>query len=1279
MKLHRIQVTNLNSLYGEHSVDLDKDLQGASLFLIQGPTGSGKSTLMDAVSLALFGTTPRLGELTSDLVAGQIMSRGAGNAQALVEFSKWDSAASARVRYRATWTARRAREKPEGDIQLTKRSLERLSPGEPELLVSDGRIKVVKPVFDKVLEGFTTQDFQRSMLLAQGRFDAMLNAAPEERAAILERLTDTGQYVEIGLRASRIRGAWEKRLVQLRDKLAMWKTGSPQEIEAARALLANQDAAILAIEAERERLGIWSAWIERSVVLQASLNDAMTRQAELALAEEQAGPELLALAEHERCLKAFGLLDQRADLDRRERRAREESVEASSRLPTLQGRSDEAQGRERALLLSAERVAQALDALRLPVQAAQAARIDLDKALDEAMKAASSLANFQNQGLEARRVLEVAQQKLEQVRKRHALALTHREALQTDALLHEALGALGDKASAIVEAARNTGVEGDDLAGLRVKQDQEQRSLEADRLELEAGHRERLRPLLERVDLVQAALGLLIGGQNPTEALATRRQEIDQLVLRLAHIQTALQAVELRDRAALALQKRSTELLKTETEFEEKRIQLEESRVESERLERELESTRRVLEPLRRIAELGEHRAVLLDQAPCPLCGSLDHPFTSDPEQRARMAQIQAELARARAAQEEAEKAWKAATSSVQAANALWVRAGALTDKARTERSQAQAEYAQALEASNRALQLAGLTPEVSIPDIKALSDRVEQEKNSLKAHIEEIERARQEEQQASEALQTEQQSYQKAQADLGQRASALEASLASRKDREQRLSDALGRLSGLREALSQELLRFGIQASPAEEGLAQVRLRAQAWVEADKAEREARVEMDSRVKDLERALQARDTASRSVEDAEREKHARDKAFEQAGEQERGARARLQEVWQVATALDETGAATRPGFEQAPEDLLSSQEARQKELQARVEQARQAREAAGQGLSSAQARLHELERQQRDLSLELQTLADRIEETVAALGLQDTASLLRLRLTEDRLKGLKERERHLRESRLKADTEHDHALAELRRHDALRPSALGEEITLESLSADRARIEEERAKVASERDQARVNLGMMENNLKEHALAQKELDLASHKARIWLRLHELIGVNEGKNLRVFAQALNLGMLLRRANAHLLRLNERYRLQAVKNTETGLPTLDFLVEDTWRLGSTRSLKTLSGGESFLVSLALALGLADLRTSSMPVETLMLDEGFGTLDPRTLDVALAALRELRSSGRQIGIISHVAGLQESIDARILVEPLGEGHNRVRTEVGAPSGVV
>jgi exonuclease SbcC len=113
-----------------------------------------------------------------------------------------------------------------------------------------------------------------------------------------------------------------------------------------------------------------------------------------------------------------------------------------------------------------------------------------------------------------------------------------------------------------------------------------------------------------------------------------------------------------------------------------------------------------------------------------------------------------------------------------------------------------------------------------------------------------------------------------------------------------------------------------------------------------------------------------------------------------------------------------------------------------------------------------------------------------------------------------------------------------------------------------------------------------------------------------------------------------------------------------------------PKLDFRVLDNYQCGERRSSKSLSGGESFVVALALALGLASTRGGRLRMETLLIDEGFGALDPATLQVATAALSSLQAAlGVRIGLISHVEYLREAVPAQLLVEPVGMGRSVVR----------
>jgi len=188
----------------------------------------------------------------------------------------------------------------------------------------------------------------------------------------------------------------------------------------------------------------------------------------------------------------------------------------------------------------------------------------------------------------------------------------------------------------------------------------------------------------------------------------------------------------------------------------------------------------------------------------------------------------------------------------------------------------------------------------------------------------------------------------------------------------------------------------------------------------------------------------------------------------------------------------------------------------------------------------------------------------------------------------------------------------------------------------------------------------RVRLGL--------ASLQQALDAARTGARTWQDLSGLLGSADGKKFRVFAQSLTLGELVTTANAHLAGLRPRYRLERVPGTDLDLQVVDRDLGD-----EVRAVASLSGGETFLVSLALALGLSSLSAHDVRLDSLFVDEGFGTLDPDTLESALAVLDELQAEGRQVGLISHVPGLAERLGARVEVRPVGVGTSRVHVLAG------
>jgi exonuclease SbcC len=190
----------------------------------------------------------------------------------------------------------------------------------------------------------------------------------------------------------------------------------------------------------------------------------------------------------------------------------------------------------------------------------------------------------------------------------------------------------------------------------------------------------------------------------------------------------------------------------------------------------------------------------------------------------------------------------------------------------------------------------------------------------------------------------------------------------------------------------------------------------------------------------------------------------------------------------------------------------------------------------------------------------------------------------------------------------------------------------------------------------------RLELARDDDRLSISESLRVAIDKQTAISKVWSQLSDLIGSADGKKFRNFAQQYTLDILLGYGNSHLQNLSRRYRLQRIKDT------LGLLVVDQDMGDEVRSVHSLSGGESFLVSLALALGLASLSSHRVKVESLFIDEGFGSLDAESLRVAMDALDNLQALGRKVGVISHVQEMTERIGTRVQVMRQAGGVSRV-----------
>ncbi|MEE9386264.1 MAG: AAA family ATPase [Nannocystaceae bacterium] len=1129
MKIERIETVNLNSLYDEQTVDIAARLGGASLFLIYGPTGSGKSTLMDAVSLALFGVTPRLdakhGNQSADPRA--IMSRGTGACSATVVFSKFEQ--GERHTYRAKWMCHRARKKPDGAPQDPVRSLElRLPDGEWELLVSSKKRKDFEPKFETVLEGFRVEDFNRSMLLAQGQFDAFLGAPAQERAEILERLTDTSIYQRLGERAARLHRRHNGRIKALGMLAA---AGGGLDEEALAELEAQHKKNTAQLERLTQELTVATAgleWFDKDVELQRKLAEADQGYKQVVADAEAAGDAQIRLTDHERCegQKAFEVLD--------------------------------AHGRAHKQVTGLQKLLGALDG-SLPELETTAARkkkrVDLTAVGER--QAAEQLEQLRPLAAEAEKT---------------AAAHSDTVKLVTDTTTQrKSAEAKVTEAEAAVVLASEAGTEAKQHTGRAVA---ELDTLVADG-EL-AGEwkrvRGRLRPLVagtsgsDQSESDQAESGFDRFHENATDVASREKGRHECLHAAVAPVSAARNAAKKLGETRDQVKRLKVEVVAAK-ETAERTIGVVEQKAELElRADKSLETTRVV-------AGLAGHRVVLVDGEACPLCGAAEHPWAHDADRKTADAAVAETVADAGSRQEDAKQAHAAARKASQAADGCAREQLAKLELLETQLGVSGKEQVALDEKAKAALDAVELAQQTSAADLQAALDYAER--------------------------------------DVGK----AETLLATASDVRLKLVEA--------------------------ETAATTR----------KGKQDVWAERKSQLDRLAVTLLEQQTSS----------YAKQTLAQTAA-------AALAKAWQRALESDpDRPMDDLPSTDAAAAVLL---EAQNTWLEARKSIARKAvihRQLALDAFKGVQVKRKTLAGQRAELEQARDEARAQLETVLVALGLEGDDALAALRLGDEPLASLRKQRTELSDRRLQAQTRIKERRDLVQAHTPTRPQTLVEEPERDVLAEKVANA------TGRHEDAAKAHQDTGDRRRDHHRAAQEreenraKLRKAEQEARVWETLYGYIGVGDGSRFKEFAQALNLGQLLDRANVHLTRLAKRYRL--VPRLKGGLPTLEFDLSDLWQGGDRVAPRSLSGGERFLVSLALALGLSDFRAVRMPIETLLLDEGFGTLDPETLNVALGALSQLQSDGRQVGIISHVAGLLERIEARVEVRPLGGGRSKVQ----------
>ncbi len=1251
MRVLKVSGENLASLAGPFVIDFEADpLQSAGLFAITGHTGSGKSTLLDAICLALYDRVPRLAAADHRARVGRegpdaaqvryadvrgILRHGTGSGYAEVEFVGQDQR-----RYLSRWEVRRARGRASGNLQAQTITLTDVETGQT---IGDKKMDTLVEIQKRV--GLDFEQFRRAVLLAQGEFDSFIRADVRQRAELLERITGTQIYAKLSMAAHQRAKAEREKQERLRIQLDAQPVLSDADRTAAEKRLADTHRTLQLRTAEYEALRKAVEWFDRCEHLTKVVNEGERALVEAQRADDAAtgDRQTLDLAQ-----KAFGL---RAEIEAAEsarHRTEQLSVDLDSALKrhaSLENTHTEA--------LAAEKEAQETS------RKARAAYDEIGPLLDEAKELDTLIGQARSDRESKIRECEKA------VSDHHAAMARHSAAQeQLDAAVNESNATavwLENNGATRILAERLEMVQGDLQSMTKVTQEIDEQSTLVTSQDRDAENAIQQRSIAEtdREALLRSIERLETELSPLRDEIATvNRPALDKTREALQELRTAGKNARFAARELVRLQGSLQENGQESADCRSKGTTAEQTldaiAVELPVARARVDEARHgLLRSEASVSEQAEHlRSFLEPEQPCPVCGATEHPFATESrilderleEDRARVAELQQSFdeLNARAARVSAERdASRAELERLQKARV----------NIETRILEWTGSWDNAVAAIERSAPVAGMEipalPALPVtPDTDAAFDHFEKMISSRLeavtadiasfdehiARLNALESARQQEEQRSQELRVQIDEWTKREALCRGKADAarllIQEKTASRDAIGQRLDTALGgAVPDWRNRLRKDpsaLDRLCIDS-------------ARQW-----SERSARLEVQQRQVASLQAEVAGLAASLTATSAQ---------VELVEEDVRGATARYDEL----QARRKTVIDGRPVNDVRTEHKNRVEMAENDERRAVTRRTTVATE-----LTEARTREEALQQAHREAVNVLSQAEGKLTDRLARAGLSHEAATVALTKGEAWWNAESKRLEGLRQAVVASSAALEEQRRTLAQHRGSGQPDADRETTMQNFTVAR----EAQQLATDEYAEAQAVIKADDHARASVADLHKELAAHSAAAAIWYQLDEIIGSADGAKFRGFVQRLTLDHLLRRSNGHLKDLAPRFHLECVPGGDLALQVVDRDMGD-----EVRGVHNLSGGERFLVSLALALGLASMSTSQgLKVETLFIDEGFGALDDRSLAMAVSALESLQSTGRKVGVISHVSELKERIGVQIQVSPCGGGRSEI-----------
>lgn len=1300
MRLIELRLKNLNSLKGEWHIDFtDPAFANEGIFAITGQTGAGKTTILDAICLALYSRTPRLGDITGS--TNEMMTQGTGecSAEVVIEIGS--------KHYRCSWYQHRAHKKAKGNLLPIKHEI---SDVDTKKILEEKKSKTTAYIQDLI--GMDFNQFTRSIMLAQGSFAAFLKSETWERAAILEKITGTAIYAEISKNVFEKKRDEETQLATLQTGINNLPLLSVEDEMQLKADLKAHQSAQTTQRAAFKTVNGQLQWLDKIEDLKQNLTYYQTVMTDAVQDEQAFIPDAARLDAANKALEIDSTFNQLVYNRDIAKRLDNEQQGLRDNIPTQQAALDKAAIDLRATITYET---QAADELRdtLPI-IAKVRKLDA-----EIKQQAHALAD---NSLRKNSLLTNAHQLTQEINNHKTIEQdTNHQLVPVTQYLsnHHELNDLDtDIASFNSNGSRLKALLQDNVTLITNKQTYQDKAIQLQKNSSELNHQQTADKLLvadqrnQLKSLQQQQLKLLQG--SSVSHMRIQQEHIDHISSQIEPVNFKLQQLA---NLSIQITTINTTLPNIKQDLSSLEGLVNDGKVKTTDAKAKRRDKQEHLSLLQKVAKLEDYIAELQEDKPCPLCGSIEHPYSHSVHKHPLLAEdAQGEGSLTDQAQQQIvvlDKLIDGLEKGLSKANIDYAtqknslineqkQLASVHHQAKTLYTEIQANITSLLSADvgffgsvvviietfnkiNQGINMLSQQLDEGVADIEPIKNllllvssakqNLTQERDVIKTTLTQYETINQNIVVISTAIDTQERQLQTLFNELG----ALETEVKLNYQRTEGLDNTVAanfselaevmavvltvvdKYSAANDSLSAATLDDLLKPYSIEPLIDSIHNRVvlntttyNQYLDSLRQQRSALTQLKEYFNKQKNAQQDLSTTLSSLRSQINAKQAQLNSLE----------SELKNLVKLITdetiSLEQLEQSRKVQFDNKDPDDEANR------LQSVLDDARSKKSVAQRQQDSDKQALKQLQDRAQQLSDEIKTSTTtlRSQENVFATLLAQSqfaneADFGNACLSKEERDTLKQRQSVI-------DHTINHAKTQL---NSIQHS-LSEQLAHPLTGEHKDTLAAKSLQLQTEIERGFEKLGAIEQQLKANE-QQKDAQTAQNivitaqkeKMQVWQQLYDLIGSADGKKYRTFAQGLTFKVMISHANTQLQKMSNRYLLAHDDNNG-----LELNVIDNYQGGDVRSTKNLSGGEGFIISLALALGLSQMASQNIRVDSLFLDEGFGTLDEESLDIALDTLTSLQQEGKLIGIISHVQALKERILTQIQVKKISGGFSEI-----------